>query len=148
MKPINSVPWYRVVMTVVFWSNVLFTGPRMILHGAPDGAVTLAIGLMGVFFYPLRPDDERTISLRFRAVTAGMVVSFVALYAGTRILPAMVEDPRPREVFEQRFGIWSAIIIAMAVAQVLIWFWRLWDSSEEVPLRGWRRVVQMCNTGR
>jgi hypothetical protein len=148
MKPTNSVPWYRVVMTVVFWSDVLFAGPRMLLHGDPNGAVTLAIGLMGVFFYPLRPNDERARSDRFRAITAGIVVSFVVLYSGTRILPVIDGDSRSTELLEQRFGIWSAVIITMAVAQLLIWFWRLWDSSEEVPMRGWRRVVQMCLTGR
>jgi multisubunit Na+/H+ antiporter MnhE subunit len=148
MKPTNSVPWYRVVMTVVFWSNVLLVGPRMICHGHRDGAVTVAIGLIMVFFYPLRPNDERARSNRFRAITAGIVVSFVVLYLGTRILPEIDGDPRPTELLEQRFGIWSAIIITLAVAQLLIWFWRLWDSSEEVPMRGWRRVVQMCLTGR
>ena len=143
--------WMRIVGLVCCWLLVLVQGPLLLWAGQRSGSMFIALGLMGVFLNPLRLDDERAQSLRLRALKFGCYGSFMALFAGTYILPALDGDTRwvtHPNFMMQRFGMWDAFIITFAVAQLLFWFWSYRDGVEAKPVTGWRRVVQMCWTGR
>ena len=110
----------------------------------------LSFLLLDCFFCPLWPDDERDQFLRFRALAAGFFVSFVVLFVGSFTVPALngVEKQMRQGLQPQLFGVWDATIITLAAALAVFWFWRYRDGAEAKPATGWRRVVQMCLTGR
>ena len=110
----------------------------------------LSVLLFDWFFCPLWPDDERDQFLRFRALAAGFFVSFVILFVGAFMVPALngVEKQMRQGLLPQPFALWDGTIITLAVAMAVFWFWRCRDGVEPKPVTGWRRVVQMCLTGR
>ncbi len=111
----------------------------------------IALALMCAFLNPLQVDDERARLLRLRAIKFGCYGSFAVLVAATYAVPILDGDTRwvtqPNFIM-QRCGMWDAFVITFAVAQLLFWFWSYRDGVVATPVTGWRRVVQMCMTGR
>lgn len=152
MKPISSAPLSRITRFISAWGLVLMLGPALLWTDRGLGSMFIALGLVNVFFNPLRPDDERARALRIKAIAVGFYASFGALFLVTVLLRSLSNEAVIRALRHEghlpSVGYWDAVILTLLFAQGLFWFWRYRDGKEPTPVTGWRRVVQMCLTGR
>lgn len=145
---------FRIFGLICAWSVALALGPFVLLYGdRTNGSGFIALGLMCAFFNPWKPDDERGRMLRIKAVAVGFYASFTILFIGSVLVrtlskEALMRAMRREPPLPSSWGVWDAVIISLVVAQVLFWWWRYRDGVEPKPAAGWRRVVQMCLTGR
>ena len=146
--------WMRIVGLVCTWSLVLVIGPFVLLYGdRTNGSGFIALGLISAFFSPWRPDDERGRMLRIKALAAGFYASFLILFMWSVLVRTLSKEALMRVMRHEPplptpWGVWDAIILTLVLAQLLFWFWIYRDGVEPKPVTGWRRVVQMCLTGR
>lgn len=144
----------RVVALVCYGGLALVLGPFVLVYGdRTNGSGIIAVGLMCAFFNPWRPDDERGRLLRIKAVAAGFYASFTILFIGLVLVrtlskEALMRAMRHEPPLPSLWGVWDAIILTLVLAQLLFWWWSYRDGVEPKRVTGWRRVVQMCLTGR
>ncbi|MBK8476343.1 MAG: hypothetical protein IPL39_08480 [Opitutaceae bacterium] len=132
---------------------VLLSLPSQLSPERTGGAGFIALGLATSFLHSYQRGDERGRSLQLKALAAGFYSSVMGFLFGSMMVRTLdtetvMRDLRHEPPLPSSLGIWDITIMTLVVAQLLFWFWRYRDARETAPVTGWRRVVQMCLTGR